>query len=628
MRMKVIGTAGHIDHGKSALVRRLTGIDPDRLEEEKRRGMTIDLGFAWLRLPSGLEVSLVDVPGHERFIKNMLAGAAGIDVALLVVAADEGVMPQTREHLDILDLLDVHSGVVALTKVDLVDGEWREMVTEDVERLLAGTCLDGSPIVPVSSVTGEGVGDLLTALDAAVAGPDENRAEGVAYLPVDRVFTLPGFGTVVTGTLHGGAIVLGEEVQIAPGTRRARIRGLQSHGRQVERAEPGSRVAINLAGVARAEVERGDVVSRPGTVRSVRRCDAELRVLADAPVSLQHGMEARVHVGAAERRASVTVLGGDEIEPGGSGWVQLRFGSPVAALRGQRFIVRLPAPARTIAGGVLVDVVPRHRRFDAVAVDRLRQLRSDDVLDAVDAALPAARPAAASRLAEVLGLPPAQVQQTLLALERAGRACRLGSAYLSRAGWEGVSAQTRGVLADYHRDHPMRRGMPKEQLRRELGWTPQVWGATLKALEAAGVMVERESVVALPDHTGGTGERNRDSEAVLDLLRRGRFSPPSLPDVMSSTGVDADLIAALVEEGQVVRVSEGLIFARDAYDDLVACVLDLIDGDGEVTVAAVRDAAATSRKYALALLEHLDAVRVTRRLGDARQRGSKAPACG
>ncbi|HEX5548837.1 MAG TPA: selenocysteine-specific translation elongation factor, partial [Ktedonobacterales bacterium] len=357
--MSCIGTAGHVDHGKSTLVTALTGIDPDRLAEEKARGMTIDLGFAWVTLPSGREASIVDVPGHESFIRNMLAGVGGIDVALLVIAADEGVMPQTDEHLAILDMLRVRSGVVALTKCDLVDDEWLALVREDIAQRLAPTTLVGSPIIPCSSVTKQGLPELLAALDQAVDAAPIRRDLGRPRLPVDRVFSMAGFGTVVTGTLQEGGLHIGQEVEVQPRGLRARIRGLQAHRHPIEEAEPGGRLAVNLTGIARADLRRGDVVTLPGMFQPTTALDVRLDLLASAPRVLAHNAEVEVYLGAAEVAARVALFDDDELEPGATGWAQIRLAQPLVAARGDRFIVRIPSPSLTIGGGVVVDPHPR-----------------------------------------------------------------------------------------------------------------------------------------------------------------------------------------------------------------------------------------------------------------------------
>ena len=349
--MSCIGTAGHVDHGKSTLVTALTGIDPDRLAEEKARGMTIDLGFAWITLPSGREASIVDVPGHESFIKNMLAGVGGIDVALLVIAADEGVMPQTDEHLAILDLLRVRSGVVALTKRDLVEDDWLELVREEVAERLQPTTLAHAPIIPCSAITREGFPELLLALDAALdASPTTHRDIGRPRLPVDRVFTISGFGAVVTGALQDGVLRVGQEVELLPAGRRARIRGLQTHKQQIEVGQPGSRIAVNLAGVSKNAILRGDTLTLPGRLRPTTALDVRLDVIASAPRPIAHNALLDLYVGASETPARVILLDADEVQPGESGWAQLRLAHPLTVARGDRFILRIPSPSLTIGG--------------------------------------------------------------------------------------------------------------------------------------------------------------------------------------------------------------------------------------------------------------------------------------
>ena len=623
--MKVIGTAGHIDHGKSTLVHRLTGIDPDRLDEEKRRGMTIDLGFAWLTLPSGVEASIVDVPGHERFVKNMLAGAAGVDVALLVVAADEGVMPQTQEHLDILDLLGVQYGVVALSKADLVEPEWLELVCEEVSSVLDRTSLRGSALVPVSSSTGEGIPTLLAKLDQALAAGPSPRDRGRPFVPVDRVFSVSGFGTVVTGTLHDGALAEGSEVEVNPGKRKTRIRTLQTHEAHVVRADAGSRVALNLQGLSTHEVARGDVVAPRGAVVSTSRLDASLRVISSSPVPLRHGMHASVHIGAAERVAIVSILGAGEIEPGATGWAQLRFAEPIAVTRDQRLVVRLPSPARTIAGGVVADVSPRHRRSDPRALEHLANLLSPDHDVAVLAALEGDRPRSAQELAFRSGLSTQSTDQALARLVQSEAVHPVGAQYLTTRRWQNLEERIRSALNAYHALHPLRRGMPREQLRERVGWRSDFWADVVTAQAREGLIREEGASVALAGHTGGISSRRDDADAVLQQLRAHPYAPPSATELKQMRGIDDALLRAMVAEHEIVKVDEGLYFDREVYDGMASQIVDVIERESTITVAAVRDLFDTTRKYALALLEHLDDERITRRSGDARVLGSKAP---
>ena len=383
--MYVIGTAGHVDHGKSTLVHALTGIDPDRLREEKEREMTIDLGFAWLTLPNGESVGVVDVPGHRDFIENMLAGVGGIDAALFIVAADEGVMPQTREHLAILDLLGIDRGIVALTKLDMAESEeWVELVAADVSETLEGTALEGAPIIPVSARTGQGLDELTTALQEMLSQVEPRRDRGRPRLPVDRVFSISGFGTVVTGTLADGCFEVGQEVEILPQGLKARVRGLQTHKQKVERVSPGSRVAMNLTGVGKADLKRGDVITIPGWLRPTVLVDVQLRYLPDTLQSgsgqalrpLRHNTQLKFFSGAAETLARVRILGQETLPPGQTGWVQLRLQEPMTLVKGDRFIVRRPSPPTTVGGGVAVDPNPgrKHRRFRPEVLDRLETL--------------------------------------------------------------------------------------------------------------------------------------------------------------------------------------------------------------------------------------------------------------
>lgn len=622
--MNVIGTAGHIDHGKSTLVHALTGINPDRLSEEQRRGMTIDLGFAWFTLPSGMQVSVVDVPGHERFIKNMVAGAAGIDVALLVVAADEGIMPQTEEHLDILDLLGVHRGVVALTKSDLVEAEWLELVAEEVGERLEQTGLAGASIIPVSSITGAGLADLQQALDAALLSGTRDLPDALPYLPIDRSFSLSGFGTVVTGTLHGGAFDTGMEVEVVPGGERARIRGMQSHREAVTHADPGTRVAINVAGIAKDAAPRGSVLARPGTIPSTRRVDARVRVLPDAPFALRQGMRVSLHVGSEEVQATLGTVSGLTVEPGSEAWVQLRLHTAIAAVRGQRAVLRLPAPARTVAGAVIVDVHPRRKRFDAAAMARLEVLGDPRLETAVRGAVPEDRPRTSSTISATLTAPVERVRTLLDELVRTGEALHFADTYLAPPGWERTKSRVVRLLAAHHRAYPERQGMPREEVRRRLGWEPAAWAAGVGALAREGIVREAGAELALPDHVGGTAGRIEEAARVLQVLERDPFSPPSPRELQEETGAGMPILMAMVKEGTIVRAGD-LFFSAPAFARMTEQTLELIRARGEVTVSDVRDDLGTSRKYVVAFLERLDAARVTLRRGDARILGPKAP---
>ena len=605
----VIGTAGHIDHGKSALIQALTGIDPDRLEEEKRRGMTIDLGFAYLTLPSGRLVGIVDVPGHARFIRNMLAGVHGLDAVILVVAADEGVMPQTREHLDIVDLLEVRSGLVAVTKADLVDDEWLSLVRAEIAETLRETSLAEAALVSVSSVTGRGLPELQQALDALLDRTAPRADAGRPRLPVDRVFTVAGFGTVVTGTLVDGGLRAGEEVEIVPAGRRARIRGLQQHNRQVEMAEPGSRVAVNLAGVEREELARGDVIAKPGALVASRRVDARAAVPRSSPRPLRHGERVQLHTGTAEVPARVIALEGDAIGPGDSGWIQLYLDRPVAAAPGDRYVIRLPSPSLTLAGGRFADVAPRrHPRADVELIDSLERREAGEVLQMELGKYPKGVTEAALLKASLTA--PGEIAG--LEARRAGRWL------FAPAAWAALAARAERSLADYHRAQPLRAGMPRQELQSRLGLAPPVFQAVLAELAAEGRLEERAGEVALSGHSVDLGSAAGPAQKLIELLATQPFAPPSLPEAAREAGAGPEVVRALQRSGELVRLSDDVAFTKQAYAEAIDLVRRLASSEGSITVARLRDAMGASRRPVLALLEHLDAERVTRRVGDTR----------
>ena len=470
--MYVVGTAGHVDHGKSTLIEALTGIDPDRLQQEKARGMTIELGFAWRTLPDGTEVSIVDVPGHERFVKNMLMGAGGIDLALLIVAADEGVMPQTREHLAILDLLEVRRGIAVVTKRDLVDRDWLDMVEADVEEALEGTTLEGAPVVSVSAVRREGLDELLQALSQSLEGLPEKPDVGRPRLPVDRSFTMPGFGTVVTGTLIDGRLRVGQEVELQPSGLRARIRGLQTHRRAVEEAEPGTRVAVNLSGIDYQQIARGHVMTTPRWLRPTQAIDATLRLIADAPRALKHNARVTLYTGTSETPARVRLLAADTVAPGDTAWAQVRLAEPVAVVKGDYFVIR--DTQTTLGGGAIVAPrAGRHRRFHEATIARLEALARGSGAGALLGTLESIEPASEGELARAANLSEAEVLNTVAGMASEGSVVQLGEGggllYYSARGWARVTSRARDALDAYHRQFPLRSGMSKEELRSRLG---------------------------------------------------------------------------------------------------------------------------------------------------------------
>ncbi|HEU5348865.1 MAG TPA: selenocysteine-specific translation elongation factor [Ktedonobacterales bacterium] len=643
--MSCIGTAGHVDHGKSTLVTALTGIDPDRLTEEKARGMTIDLGFAWVTLPSGREVSIVDVPGHESFIRNMLAGVGGIDVALLVIAADEGVMPQTEEHLAILDLLRVRSGVVALTKCDLVDDDWQALVREDITEQLAHTTLSGSPIIPCSAITGQGLPELLAALDSAVAAAPARRNLGRPRLPIDRVFTMTGFGTVVTGTLQEGQLRAGQEVEIQPRRLRARVRGLQAHRHAVDEGLPGSRLAVNLANIARADLRRGDVVALSGMFQPTTALDVRLNVLVSAPRPLSHNAEVEVYLGSAEVPARVALLEGDELQPGAAGWAQLRLAQPIVAARADRFIIRIPSPSLTIGGGVVVDPFPRrHRRHDSAVLAWLATLADGSPEDIVLAMLRGrpdtqkqlpGRPARLgnyggcelAELARLVSMPVADVEVALAALTAHEQVAVAGAFYFAAEQWRRLASDALRLIADYHQQYPLRPGMPREEWRSRLQLAPREATEALARLVEEGTLVEthsgRGAFVAAPGHTPSlTPQQQQAVNVLLGRFQEEPFSPPTRPEIDDALG--AEVTALLIEQGTLVRLNDTVLLARDAYIEALQRVVTYLRTHESLTVADARDMLGTTRKYMLALFEHSDERRYTLRRGDDRVLGPQA----
>lgn len=617
--MYVIGTAGHVDHGKSTLVEKLTGIDPDRLREEKERGMTIDLGFAWLRLPNGNEVSIVDVPGHERFVNNMLAGVGGIDLALLVVAADESVMPQTREHLAILDLLQVKRGLVAITKRDLVDDEWLELVAADVEEVLEGTTLEGSPIVNVSGTTGEGLPELVSTIQALLDETETRTDLGRPRLAIDRSFTISGFGTVVTGTLMDGRLAVGQEVELVPDGGTTRIRGLQTHRQKLEQVAPGTRVAANLTGIAHDDITRGEVLTTPGWLKPTTAIDVHLKVIPDAPRSIRHNMFATVHIGSSETVARVRLLEKQVARPGESTWAQLKLDAPIAAVRGDNFVIR--SNRATLGGGsVVVPHARRHRRSYRPVLDRLAVMEQGTDRDILIKTIEASEPAEFQDLANRANLETGAVRSELKDMTAENLAVVLGKKVIgpgvvifTASGWSALADRARAFLDDYHRQYPLRQGAPKEELRSRLGMTQQVFGYVLPRLQEDGVLVEEGPAVHRIEHVRRlSDEQQNEIDRYLGLLRSSPYSPPT------DSPVDLEVLSLLVDQGRVVRVSESVVFDADAYREMVEQIKGRIEERGEITVADVRDIFGASRKYSLALLDHMDKQRITRRVGDSR----------
>jgi len=615
--MFVLGTAGHVDHGKSTLIHALTGIDPDRLREEKEREMTIDLGFAWLKLPSGREVSIVDVPGHERFIKNMLAGVGGIDLALLVIAADEGVMPQTREHLAILDLLRVERGIVVITKRDSVDEELLELVVMEATDTIQGTTLAQSPIIAVSAIAGEGLSDLIAAIDQMLDDTPPKRDIGRPRLPVDRIFTMSGFGTVVTGTLIDGQLSVGQEVEIVPHRLKSRLRGLQSHKTKVETVAPGNRVAANLSGIATNQLERGDVLTNPGWLVPTSVVDVKIRLLSDLGHPLKHNTNVTFHSGAAESEAKVRLLEMEQMKAGETGWAQLRLSRPVAVVKGDFFIIR--STMATLGGGEIVDAYPkRHRRFHSSTIETLSARELGGPEETLLAILQVKEPVEMKELSNRSNMSSFEVNEAVKSLALQKKLVMLGekgpqSLLFSSKGWNRLKDRVEQIAGDYHRRFPLKQGIPKEELRSRLKLPSAVFTGALKQLMQDDILVEEGKAVRLGSHDMHVSKDQQIKiDAFLNSLNQNPYSPPS------DFKIDPEILDYLIEQRRVVKVAENVIFTASAYDEMVDRITSYIKSQGKITVAQVRDLFNTSRKYALAMMEHLDEQKITRRIGDER----------
>ena len=632
MRHLIIGTAGHIDHGKTTLVKALTGIDTDRLKEEKERGISIELGFAFLTLPDGTQAGIVDVPGHERFVKTMLAGVGGMDLVILVIAADEGVMPQTREHLHICQMLQVKRGLVALTKADLVDAEWLELVQADIAEVLRGTFLDGCPVVPCSATTGRGLPELVQAIQAQAVQAEPKRTDGILRLPIDRVFTIKGFGTVITGTLWAGQLAVGDEVVILPRDFRSRIRRLQVHGQTVEEAVAGQRTAVNLPGLEVGEIARGDVLCAPGTLRPSQAFEATLALLPDAPRPLANRARIRFHLGTSEVLARVVLLDREELTPGEQTYVHLRLESPSAALPRDRYVIRSYSPALTIGGGTILDPnPPRERRARAKVIEHLRVLERGSPEDRVERHLLAASftPVSLDELRARTDLDQGTVAESLRRLMERGSAVPVGTR--GEAGAlhvQGITQLEKDVVAhlqEFHAKEPLKDGLAKEELRSKLPaqLSPATYGWLLARLaEAAQIAVERDKV-RLAGHRPTLSAAEEELKGKIEAAFRGAVFQPATPDgILANLSADRKWAQAvfrrLVDDGVLVKIKEDLFLHRDHYQELRRRVLSHFQTQSSINVGTMKDLFGVSRKYAIPFLEHLDDIRITRRQGDER----------
>ena len=630
----VVGTAGHIDHGKSAVVKALTGIDPDRLEEEKRRGMTIDLGFAHFDLPSGRRAGIVDVPGHERLIKNMLAGATGIDLVLLVIAADEGVMPQTREHLDILRFLPVRAGIVVLNKIDLVeDPSWLALVKDDVVALVAGTFLESGPIVEVSAKTGQGITTLIGTMDQMLDRIPARQVGEPVRLPVDRAFTMAGFGTIVTGTLWSGRIAVGDTLELLPQGTQVRVRGVQSHGQTVPAGIAGSRVAVNLAGIEKNEIERGNVLVAPGVFRPTNLMDVRIRLLAGAP-ALPHLARIRLYLGSDEAIGRLSLLDRPRLEAGGSAVAQVRLETSVVAATGDPFVIRRFSPMITAGGGEVINAHPPRRRRGAASIAAIEQASVTGPHARVEiAVLDAGRQGTGvEELVAIVSASRAQVDEAVATLTAAGQLAVIRGHLFHRKTFDAVAGAIRREVDAFHNDQPWRVGIPKEDLKLKAfgSGDNRLYAHVLAEIVASGAVQEVGEFVRRSGYAPVSSQQELTiREHIVRMLSEGRFAPPAREELARAAedGVAFDrMFRALRDERTIVEIAPGIVFHHDVLEEIKQAVAAEIAAHGSITVAGLRDRLGTSRKYALTVLEYFDTIKVTRRVGDTRVLVKRPPA--
>ena len=628
--MRVIGTAGHVDHGKSTLIEALTGTHPDRLKEEQAREMTIELGFGWLTLPNGEEVGIVDVPGHRDFIENMLSGISGIDAALLVIAADEGVMPQTKEHLAILDLLQIPAGLIVVTKTDLAsDSGWLDLLEADIRSSVSDTVFKDAPIVRVSARTNMGLKELITNLQTLLENKPARLDLNRPRLPIDRVFSMSGFGTVVTGTLSDGHLSIGDEVEILPSGQKGRVRGLQTHKKKEETAIPGSRTAVNISGVDTELVRRGEVVVHPNQYQSTRRIDARFRLLNDIEIPMKHGDEVKFFVGASETMATLRLLGIEELKAGEEGWIQLELRDPLVTVRGDRYILRRPSPSETLGGGVVIDHQPkgRHKRFDEAVLKSLESLAQGSPADVLLEAALALNTAPLKEIVTKSRLDASTAEAALkevlengqlLLLEDGKAEIKSDALAITLPHWNDLRGRVENTLDTFHKQYSLRRGIPREELKSRLKLTPRIFNAVIKKLVESNTLKDARGAVSRLGH-----EIKFDTSQqvkVQEMMRKFAKSPYATPSVKECQAeVGEEIVSALIEMGELVAVSPDVIFRKQDYDGMVEKIKIAIQQKERITLGEVRDMLDTTRKYVQALLEHLDAIGVTMRDGDARK---------
>jgi len=624
--MRVLGTAGHVDHGKSTLVRALTGIDPDRLAEEKQREMTIDLGFAWFSAPSaGETIGIVDVPGHRDFIENMLAGVGGIDAVLFIIAADEGVMPQTREHLAIVDLLGISSGIIVMTKCDMVqDADWLDLVETEIHDTVQNTILATAPIIRISAYTGAGIDALKSAITATLETLPPRIGGKFPRLPIDRVFTLSGFGTVVTGTLLDDSLKIGDEVEIQPSGIKGKIRGLHSYNQVVEIAQAGSRVAVNLAGIEKSAVRRGDTVTMPNRLSPTQRIDAYFRHLSDMERPLKHNAQIKFFCGTDEALGTIRLLNDEQLNAGAEAWIQLELTTPIAVSHGDKFILRYPSPAQTIGGGMVVNPHPtrRWKRFTPSLIEKLESQRDGRPQERLAQIAEKTEPLKKLALHHASGLNNADFESILgLALtERVITEIASGQFMATKTMHELVN-KTIHLVSQFHKDNPLKLGIQREELRSRLSIKQPVFAFILA--QTAELLSNRLMVYHKAHHIEFTESQIKLVDNLMDMMGDPdkTFTPITIPEAITLVG--EPIVRALIDLGDLIQISEDIIFTPHTFVALLDATLKFIAETGQVDVKMLRDKFNTTRKYIIPFFEYTDTLGYTKRVGDVRIRGDK-----
>ncbi|MGD9186399.1 MAG: selenocysteine-specific translation elongation factor [Desulfobacterales bacterium] len=632
MKQIILGTAGHIDHGKTSLIKAVTGTDTDRLKEEKERGITIELGFASLDLPNGQHVGIVDVPGHEKFVKNMVAGATGIDIVVMVIAADEGVMPQTREHMEICTLLGIKHGFVALTKIDMVDEEWLELALEDVRDFTAGTFLENTPIVPVSAVKEQGLQDFSRVLETICSQLPERGMSSLFRLPVDRVFTMKGFGTVITGSLISGRVQVGDTIMIYPSMITSRVRGIQVHNQGVNMAEAGQRTAINFQGLEKAAINRGEILALPGTLKPSFMVDLQLQYLASNKKPIKNRTRVRFHTGTSEIQGNIVLLDREELSPGEKAAVQLRLDEAVCLVKDDRFVIRSYSPVRTIGGGqVLNPIPPKHKRFKTEVVQGLQSIaeRSTEELVAYYIDQTGHAGVAFSDLVLMTNITEKSLEQLLQALlshKTVLLVDRDSRIYMHANSFQKLRQDLTGHLERYHKTYPLKTGMPKEELKTKLppNLSPKLFNLMMNQMLKDDDIRVVEDTVHLASHTVALGADQEDiRDKILKTYRQSGLQPPYFKELGKQLTADPsrarDVLNLLVKEGRLVKVKEDLYFDAEAVTRLKQRLVEFLTVNGEISTPQFKEMTAASRKYVIPLIEYFDAQNFTIRIGDIRK---------